>query len=228
MLLFIDEADAFLASRSRSNMSEEQRNALNALLYRTGEQSKNFMMVLATNRPGDLDAAVADRVDEALIFDLPDKAARVALVQQYFDLFITKAGEEARWGPWGLFTRSSAKIAVPAGEGITKEYLEALAGRLDGFSGREISKLFISVQGEVYGRSGAATRIAIGGADAGKAAASAGGPTLTKALLEEVVAWKLKEHRDKAAFADAAFDFAARGAAATAAAAARASAPVLK
>lgn len=216
-------------------MSEEQRNALNALLYRTGEQSKHFMMVLATNRPGDLDAAVADRVDEALIFDLPDRAARAALVQQYFDVYITKAGEEARWGPWGLFTRSSAKIAVPEGEGISKAYLAALADRLDGFSGREISKLFISVQGEVYGRSGAGVRIAMGGADSGKAAAGgagaasgAAGPTLTKALLEEVVAWKLREHRDKAAFADAAFDFAARGAAANAAAAARASAPALK
>jgi hypothetical protein len=48
-----------------------QRNALNALLYRTGEASKNFMLVLATNRPDDLDSAVVDRVDEAMHFDLP-------------------------------------------------------------------------------------------------------------------------------------------------------------
>ena len=52
LLLFIDEADAFLGRRSRANMSENQRNALNALLYRTGEASRNFMMVLATNRYG--------------------------------------------------------------------------------------------------------------------------------------------------------------------------------
>ena len=44
-------------------MSEELRNALNALLYQTGTQSYNFMMVLATNRAEDLDSAVIDRMD---------------------------------------------------------------------------------------------------------------------------------------------------------------------
>lgn len=49
-----------------------QRNALNALLYRTGDASTRFMLVLATNRPGDLDAAINDRVDESVLFGLPD------------------------------------------------------------------------------------------------------------------------------------------------------------
>ena len=39
LLLFIDEAEAFLGSRSRTALSEELRNALNALLYQTGTQS---------------------------------------------------------------------------------------------------------------------------------------------------------------------------------------------
>lgn len=51
LLLFIDEADAFLGKRS-DNMSEGLRGALNALLFRTGDQSRDFMVVLATNRPG--------------------------------------------------------------------------------------------------------------------------------------------------------------------------------
>ena len=53
--------------------SSFQRNALNALLYRTGESSHKFMLVMATNRPDDLDSAVNDRVDESMLFDLPDK-----------------------------------------------------------------------------------------------------------------------------------------------------------
>jgi hypothetical protein len=73
-------------------MSEAQRNALNALLYQTGEQSETFMLVLATNRPGDLDAAVQvrlklhsalsycscmqDRVDESIGFSLPKAGER--------------------------------------------------------------------------------------------------------------------------------------------------------
>ena len=35
-------------------MSEGLRGALNAMLYRTGDQSRDFVVVLATNRPGRL------------------------------------------------------------------------------------------------------------------------------------------------------------------------------
>jgi hypothetical protein len=52
LLLFIDEADAFLGRRNDA-MSEGLRGALNALLFRTGDQSRDFMVVLATNRPGE-------------------------------------------------------------------------------------------------------------------------------------------------------------------------------
>jgi hypothetical protein len=52
LLLFIDEADAFLGKRSDA-MSEGLRGSLNAMLFRTGDQSKDFMVVLATNRPGE-------------------------------------------------------------------------------------------------------------------------------------------------------------------------------
>ena len=37
LMLFIDEAEAFLGSRSRSAHTVHMRNALNALLYQTGE-----------------------------------------------------------------------------------------------------------------------------------------------------------------------------------------------
>ena len=36
LLLFVDEADAFLQSRETARISEDQRNALNAFLFRTG------------------------------------------------------------------------------------------------------------------------------------------------------------------------------------------------
>lgn len=40
------------AGRRGANMSEGLRGALNAMLYRTGDQSRDFVVVLATNRPG--------------------------------------------------------------------------------------------------------------------------------------------------------------------------------
>jgi ATPase family AAA domain-containing protein 3A/B len=56
LLIFIDESEAFLSSRSGIGSDESHlRHALNALLYQTGTQSYNFMLVLATNRPEDLD-----------------------------------------------------------------------------------------------------------------------------------------------------------------------------
>ena len=39
LLLFVDEADAFLRKRSSEQISEDLRASLNAFLYRTGEQS---------------------------------------------------------------------------------------------------------------------------------------------------------------------------------------------
>ncbi|KAF6164075.1 hypothetical protein GIB67_017659 [Kingdonia uniflora] len=49
LLLFIEEADAFLCERNKTNMSEAQRSALNAHLFRMGDQSKDIVLALATN-----------------------------------------------------------------------------------------------------------------------------------------------------------------------------------
>ena len=67
VLLFIDEAEAFLGSRGKRATSESVHNALNAMLYSTGGERKDFMLVLATNRAGDLDAAMLDRRGESLL-----------------------------------------------------------------------------------------------------------------------------------------------------------------
>ena len=84
LMLFIDEAEAFLSSRSRGAHTIHMRNALNALLFQTGDQSRHFMLVLATNRAADLDAAVLDRIDEAVHFGLPRSNERLNIASQYF------------------------------------------------------------------------------------------------------------------------------------------------
>jgi ATPase family AAA domain-containing protein 3A/B len=177
LLLFIDEADAFLSSRSRAAMSEDHRNALNALLYRTGEASRNMMMVLATNRPGDLDAAINDRVDDAMLFGLPDAQAREELLKIYFEKMVVRAGEDAP-RKLGVFPSGAAKIRVE--DGFDDEYFKELAHRTAGFSGRAISKLMLGVQGTVYGRKV---------------------PSLSLELMEEVVQRKLVEFDERKAMA---------------------------
>ncbi len=42
--------------------SQDTRDALNSLLHETGSCSRDFMLVLATNRPEDFDEAVLDRM----------------------------------------------------------------------------------------------------------------------------------------------------------------------
>ncbi|KAD0202472.1 hypothetical protein E3N88_44641 [Mikania micrantha] len=87
--------------RNKTYMSEAQRSALNALLFRTGDQSKDIVLALATNRPGDLDSAVSDRIDEVLEFPLPGEEERFKLLKLYLDKYIAKAGARKP----GLFSK---------------------------------------------------------------------------------------------------------------------------
>ncbi|XP_009396836.2 uncharacterized protein LOC103981817 isoform X1 [Musa acuminata AAA Group] len=147
LLLFIDEADAFLCERNKTYMSEAQRSALNALLFRTGDQSKDIVLVLATNRPGDLDSAVADRIDEVLEFPLPEEEERYKLLKLYLDKYIARAGDsKSSW--FGLYRPQQQKIVI---KGISDDVIREAAAKTEGFSGREIAKLMASVQAAVYG-----------------------------------------------------------------------------
>jgi len=51
MLIFIDEADAFLRDRHKHLISENMRNCINTFLYRTGTPSHKVLFILATNVP---------------------------------------------------------------------------------------------------------------------------------------------------------------------------------
>ncbi len=148
LLVFIDEAEAFLSSRSNSlgegAADAHIRNALNALLYQTGTPSKTFMMVLATNRPEDLDAAILDRIDVSIQVSLPQKEQRVQLVKLYFDRHVLKVANAS--SRRGIFNFLGAKKMSVKDDCCEEENILSIARELEGFSGREISKLFISVQ----------------------------------------------------------------------------------
>lgn len=96
LLLFLDEADAFLRKRSSENMSEDLRATLNAFLYRTGEQSNKFMLVLASNTPEHFDWAVNDRLDEVVEFQLPGPDERLRLVNLYFEKFVLEPAAQGK------------------------------------------------------------------------------------------------------------------------------------
>lgn len=141
LLLFVDEADAFLQKRSNTVMSEDTRNALNAFLYRTGEASDKFMIVFASNQPEQFDWAINDRIDEMVEFALPGQNERVRMLAQYFERLIGNP--------------SNSKYAKPivVEEDIDNKLFESIAKRIEGFSGREIAKLVIAFQAAAYGSS---------------------------------------------------------------------------
>lgn len=94
VLLFVDEADAFLRKRSSEHISEDLRAALNAFLFRTSEQNTKFMLVLASNTPEQFDYALNDRLDEVVEFLLPGLEERERLIRLYFDKFVLQPASE--------------------------------------------------------------------------------------------------------------------------------------
>lgn len=96
LLLFVDEADAFLRKRSSEQISEDLRSALNAFLYRTSEQNSKFMLVLASNTPEQFDYAINDRLDEMVEFVLPGPDERERLIRLYFDKFVLQPAAEGK------------------------------------------------------------------------------------------------------------------------------------
>lgn len=191
LLLFIDEADAFLGRR-HAGMGEDLRGALNACLFRTGAPSHAFSLVLATNRPADLDPAVLDRMDEAILFPLPGAPEREAILRLYLARYLEwtpaggapipkGAGREAQGGRggWGLFGRKSRPDPITL-VGLGDADVAAAAVATAGFSGRELAKLASAAQAAAYGTPGA---------------------TLTADAFRGVVAAKVTEHAERRAFA---------------------------
>ncbi|XP_058794165.1 ATPase family AAA domain-containing protein 3A homolog [Phymastichus coffea] len=137
LLLFIDEADAFLRKRSSEHISEDLRAMLNAFLYRTGEQSSKFMLVLASNTPEQFDWAVNDRLDEMVEFSLPGRDERERLIRLYFDKFVLQPATEGK---------RRLKLAQFDYGALCK----TMADMTEGMSGREISKLGLAWQAAAY------------------------------------------------------------------------------
>ncbi|GFZ18683.1 AAA-type ATPase family protein [Actinidia rufa] len=162
LLLFIDEADAFLCEiyacsdnmleRIESSNLEPIDCGVVSKLYMPSlsglNQSRDIVLVLATNRPGDLDSAITDRIDEMIEFPIPQEEERFKLLKLYLGKYLS--GEDTSDFKWGsLFKRRSQKTTI---KDLSDDVIREAAQMIEGFSGREIAKLMASVQAAVYGR----------------------------------------------------------------------------
>ncbi|CAG9321361.1 unnamed protein product [Blepharisma stoltei] len=146
VLLFMDEADAFLRRRDTTHISEEMRNALNALLYRTGSASHNFMLVLASNTPEQLDRAILDRVDEIVHFEKPGQKQRLQMLYHYLLQYCSPPKTmRKKLHQYVMHPRTLIYKKTDIGMlGVDDTFIEEMAKKTEGFSGREIYKLVIA------------------------------------------------------------------------------------
>mmetsp|Transcript_51567 Transcript_51567/g.122659 ORF Transcript_51567/g.122659 Transcript_51567/m.122659 type:complete len:555 (-) Transcript_51567:67-1731(-) len=153
LILFIDEADAFLRTGRGSEggaMSEEARNVLSAFLHHTGTESDKFVVVLATNVRDILDRAVLDRVDESFEFPLPSLEGRKRMLKMFMDEHLHKPTRKGR--------------LVEVDPAIDDAKIAEIAEKTDGFSGRQLAKLVLAYQAAVFGSG--TTKLTVGLADA--------------------------------------------------------------
>ena len=147
MILFIDEADAFLRRRSgEEELSEVLRQTINSFLYRTGSPSYNVIVVLATNQPEQLDDAIHDRIDEIVWFNKPSEKERKDILFHYLVQFCSPpvtALQKAKF--FWQFPRSiyTGKKLIRM-EGVEQNLIEEMAKKTEGFSGRELFKMVVA------------------------------------------------------------------------------------
>ncbi len=104
-ILLIDEADSMAQSREMAQMHHEDRAGVNALIRGVDDISKASLpclIVMCTNRVDAIDPAVKRRAAAIFEFSRPNKAARLALLQQYL-------------GPCGLSEKELETIAAKMG-----------------------------------------------------------------------------------------------------------------
>ncbi|MBX9923050.1 MAG: AAA family ATPase [Rhabdochlamydiaceae bacterium] len=88
-ILFIDEAESLCCNRSQLTDKPERLELLNAFLNHTGENSKKIMLMLATNRPEDIDPAILSRMDHKLQIYPPALAERKQILQLHISRLFT-------------------------------------------------------------------------------------------------------------------------------------------
>lgn len=86
-VIFIDEAESLCYSREKLRLDRpdymERLELINTFLNLTGENSKKIMLVLATNRPEDLDPAVLSRMNHKIELTPPGLVERKAILKKY-------------------------------------------------------------------------------------------------------------------------------------------------
>lgn len=132
LLIFIDEADAFL--RDRALLDKDGVNLVNAFLSHTGCSSDKFMLVFATNYADELDAAVRSRIHKKFAFGLPANEERYKILMLKLKKYIF---DDKR-----VFMQDGEEVeaSLSVDPTLDEAYWRDVAGQVEGFSGRDIDQ----------------------------------------------------------------------------------------
>lgn len=178
MVIIIDEAERLLGKRSPS-MPEKTAKILTDILTYLGTETSDYMAVALTNRPEDLDEAFLSRCDYRLYVGAPDQTQRARIIKKYMTDYLLSTPPATRVPTlasrlWSVFSKPKPKqrIAV-APDAVNDAAIQEIARLTDGFVGRDLSKMVFEMR---------------------RRAQVSPNKTLTKAMVDEVVARKCKEH----------------------------------
>lgn len=85
LLIFIDEAESFIAKREKMDPNSKAYQLLTNFLNYTGERSDQFMIVMATNHKDVIDSAMHRRIDDLVYVPLPEREERMQVIALYRD-----------------------------------------------------------------------------------------------------------------------------------------------
>ncbi len=144
-IIFIDEADACF--RDRKTLDQNGINFVNAFLSETGTSSDKFMFVFASNYENELDSAVLSRIHKKINFALPALPEREKILQQKITKYIVNDQRS--------YIKNDKKVTETLGiaDDVTSAFLQDVAKKIDGFSGRDIDYAVSEMRMRAY-RSG--------------------------------------------------------------------------
>lgn len=136
------------------------------------------MLVLATNAPQLLDEAIQDRIDELVSFDRPSVKERTHILYHYLLKYckpkrsLVDKAQMIMQHPSIIFT---GKKTINISQ-LDADYIENIAKRTEGFSGRELTKLVVSWHDAAFAKEN---------------------PILDKETVEEVLVRHIEQNKTK-------------------------------
>ncbi len=140
-VLFVDEAESLCQTRDRLVDKQEYMQLLNAFLNATGTESNKIMLVMATNRPQDLDTAVLSRMDHQLFLGPPAQEERKKILDMYIEQLFTKE-QIQEFFPESLVLKMSERTEGLTGRALFK-MVNALFGNMNVQSDKKLTPAII-------------------------------------------------------------------------------------